>query len=111
MNYGARLLCGVRMSRGHCSRVTVQRNWSRTHWKCLGVCRCLEDTAQRSEMSSGGTGSTLTGNVRLCPDVWKTSPEQCLLDIWRHPDTSNELRTNSSRLHLRKTDFQTPSNF
>src|SRR6266702_142295 len=49
--------------------------------------------------------------VSGCVQMWKTSPEQCLLDIWTHPDTSNEFRTNSSRLHLWKSDFRTPSNF
>src|SRR6266571_7234812 len=47
--------------------------------------------------------------VSGCVHMWKTSPEQCLPDIWTHPDTSNEFRTNSSRLHLWKSDFRTPS--
>src|SRR6266702_2216514 len=47
--------------------------------------------------------------VSGCVHMWKTSPEQCLPDIWTHPDTSNEFRTKSSRLHLRKPDFRNPS--
>src|SRR6266568_633428 len=39
----------------------------------------------------------------------KESPEQCHLDICTLPDTSRERGTSSSRLHLRKTDFQSPA--
>src|SRR6266702_780791 len=40
--------------------------------------------------------------------LWKESPEQCHPDICTLPDTSRECGTSSSRLHLRKTDFQSP---
>src|SRR6266571_5124072 len=42
---------------------------------------------------------------------WKESPEQCHLDICTLPDTSRERGTSSSRLHLQKTDFQSPAHF
>src|SRR6266702_3608722 len=43
--------------------------------------------------------------------LWKESPEQCHPDICTLPDTSRECGTSSSRLHLRKTDFQSPAHF
>src|SRR6266702_289414 len=58
------------MSRRHCSRDSVQRNWSHTPWRCLGVCRCPDDIALG--IPSGGTGPTLPGGVWECADIWMT---------------------------------------
>src|SRR6266702_3961380 len=41
----------------------------------------------------------------------KEALEQCHPDICTLPDTSRERGTSSSRLHLRKTDFQSPAHF
>src|SRR6266702_4485450 len=60
----------VQMSRRHCSRDSFQGNWSQTPWRCLGVCRCLDDIAL--EIPARGTGPTLPGGVWECADVWMT---------------------------------------
>src|SRR6266702_1810240 len=58
----------VQMSGQHCSRDSLQANWSHTPWRCLGVCRCSDKIALK--IPSGGTGPTLSEGVWECADVW-----------------------------------------
>src|SRR6266702_1619028 len=58
----------VQTSGQDCSRYSFQGNWSHTLWRCLGVCRHLDEIA--SEIPSGGSGPTLSGGVRGCAAVW-----------------------------------------
>src|SRR6266702_2959903 len=67
----------VQMSGQHCSGDSFQGNWSHTPWRCLGVCRYLDDIAP--EIPSGGTGPTLPGGVWECADVQTTLFQRFLL--------------------------------
>src|SRR6266702_3809082 len=58
----------VQTSGQDCSGDSFQRNWSHTLWRCLGVCRHLDEIAL--EIPSRGTGPTLFGGVWECTDVW-----------------------------------------
>src|SRR6266702_1318351 len=85
----------VQTSRQHCSRDSFQRNWSHTHWRCLGVCKCPDDIA--AEVPSGGTGPTCpggSGSVQTSRQHcsgdsfwrnWSHMPWRCL-GVCRHPD-------------------------
>src|SRR6266702_2316259 len=54
------------------SELDVQKTWLR---------RCLPEGLLQHSLEVSG-----------CVHMWKTSPEQCLPDIWTHPDTTNEFR-------------------
>ena len=58
----------VQMSGRDCSRDSIRGNSSHTPWRCLGVCRCLDDIAP--EIPSGGTGPTFLEGVWECTDIW-----------------------------------------
>src|SRR6266702_3520551 len=58
----------VQTSGQDCSRDSFWGNWSHTLWRCLGVCRCLDEIAP--EIPSRGTGPTLLGGVLECTGVW-----------------------------------------
>src|SRR6266702_3813375 len=49
----------VQTSGRDCSRDSIRGNSSHTPWRCLGVCRCLDDIAP--EIPSRGTHPTLPG--------------------------------------------------
>src|SRR6266702_2904016 len=67
----------VQTSGRDCSRDSIRGNSSHTPWRCLGVCRCLDDIAP--EIPSRGTHPTLPGGVWECADVQTTL-------LWRfHP--------------------------
>ncbi len=51
----------VQTSRQHFSRDSFWGNLSHTPWRCLGVCRCLDDISP--EIPSRGTHPTLPGGV------------------------------------------------
>ncbi len=66
-------------SRNQFSRGVVWRNWSHTPWRCLGVCRHLDNIAL--EIPSGGMGPPLPGGVWECADIqmtllWRFPPEE-----------------------------------
>src|SRR6266702_4337293 len=60
----------VQTSRQHCSGDSFWSNSSPTPWRCLGVCRRLDDIAP--EIPSRATGPPLPGGVWECPDVQTT---------------------------------------
>jgi len=65
---------------------------------------------------SGAMSSGCLDTPRHLQGVWdqfpqKESLKQCCPDVCTLPDTSRECVTSSSRLHLWKTDFQSPAHF
>ena len=94
----------VQMSGQHCSGDSLWSNWSPTPWRCLGVCRHLDDIVL--EIPSRATGPPLPGGVWECADVWMTLLWRFLPEklVPHSLEVSGSVQT--SRRHCSRGSFQ-----
>src|SRR6266581_9291647 len=92
------------MSGRHCPGDSFWSSWSHTPWRCLGVCRRLDDIAP--EIPSGATGPTLPGGVWECADVRTTLPRRFLLEqlVSHSLEVSGSVQTSGR--HCPRDSFQ-----